>query len=420
MVESNVTSDKKPSKNIKASLIIAIFTVLSFCLGFAEFVMIGIVPDISESLGVSVESVGNIVGYYGLACAVATPLIAMTTARIKRKRQFVGLLIAFNVGNVITVLVSGYWTLAASRMLAACTSGPLLAIMLTLMPRVAGQKLKAIAVAIILAGFTSASVLGTPLATIICAAYGWKASYLLVLALGVIASMAAMVAFAEPPVEAHVTDAGVRTQLALLKDPRIIADAATIFMGAAAVYVFYTYLSPILVDVMHLNTTYLSGALFVLGVAGAASNFLSGFVASRFGRKSLPVIYAMLALSLGLLALSVGNVIAGIADMFAICLLMYIMNSTVQLIFLDTAERYYPQASTLASSLHPTSFNAGIAVGSFLGGTVTASFGMVSTGPVGAVLAIAAAGISMLLLKTLKENRKPQIESSLTIRFAQK
>ena len=92
--------------------------------------------------------------------------------------------------------------------------------------------------------------------------------------------------------------------------------------------------------------------------------------------------------------------IAVIAVFFA-CLLMYVMNSIVQLIFLDVAASDCPQAATLASSLHPTAFNAGIALGSFVGGVVVSDLGLFATGAVGGALALVAAVCAVALLRVL-------------------
>ena len=74
---------------------------------------------------------------------------------------------------------------------------------------------------------------------------------------------------------------------------------------------------------------------------------------------------------------------------------MYVMNSTVQMLFQDVARTDYPSAVTFSASLHPMSFNAGIALGSFAGGAVVNAGGLLATGPVGAVLALAAAGLAV-------------------------
>ena len=78
---------------------------------------------------------------------------------------------------------------------------------------------------------------------------------------------------------------------------------------------------------------------------------------------------------------------------------MYVMNSTVQMLFQNVARADYPSALTFSASLHPMSFNAGIALGSFAGGLVVNAGGLLATGPVGALFALAAAALALALVR---------------------
>ena len=47
--------------------------IVGFALGFAEFIVIGITPDIAEEYGISLASAGNLVGFFAISYAVSTP-----------------------------------------------------------------------------------------------------------------------------------------------------------------------------------------------------------------------------------------------------------------------------------------------------------------------------------------------------------
>ena len=145
--------------------------------------------------------------------------------------------------------------------------------------------------------------------------------------------------------------------------------------------------------------------LGLFGVACVVSNILSGKVASGPGLAGLPVIFLVHAVLLAALALTIPLGAVGVANMLLVGLVMYAMNSTVQLFYQQVARRDYPQALTFSASLHPMAFNAGIAGGSLLGGAVVGGAGaagapvagMLATGPVGAVLALAGAVLAVAL-----------------------
>ncbi len=130
----------------------ALLTTLAFALGFAEFVLIGITPDVAEGLGEPLTLIGDLVGYYALACAVATPIVALATARADRFKVMAALLVVFNAGNLLTLFADGYALLLVSRVLPAVTSGTLLALALTYVPDIVAPKRVAAVLGLVLAG----------------------------------------------------------------------------------------------------------------------------------------------------------------------------------------------------------------------------------------------------------------------------
>ena len=383
----------------RTTILAALLTVLAFALGFAEFVLIGITPDVAEGLGEPITRIGDIVGYYALACAVATPVVSLATARANRLALMAALLVVFNAGNVLTLFADDYVVLLASRLLPAVTTGTLLAVALTYVPEIMPPKKVAGVLALVLAGFSVSSVVGVPVGTVLSDALGWKAAYACVLLLGAVASVALLPAL--PRASGTVREqATLRSQLRLLGDVRVLANVAMILVGAASTYVFYTYLTPVLEDVMGLDAAGVGIALLLFGAACVGSQMLSAWLANRFGLRGLPVTYALHAVLLALLAVSIPAGAAwGIADMLAVGLLMYAMNATVQMLFQNVARADYPSAVTFSASLHPMSFNAGIALGSFAGGIVVNAGGLLATGPAGALFALAAAALALALVR---------------------
>ena len=377
----------------------ALLVALAFALGFAEFVLIGITPDVAEGLGAPLTLVGDLVGYYALACAVATPLVALATGRANRFKRTATLLVVFNAGNLLTLFSDGYALLLASRLLPAVTSGTLLAIAMTYVPDIVGERKAARAIGLVLAGFSVSSVMGVPAGTLLADALGWKAAYVCVFALGIAVSAALLPVL--PRTSATTGEhATVRSQLRLLRDGRVLLNTGMILLGAAATYVFYTYLTPALESVIGLDGTAASGVLLLVGAACVGSNLLSGWIAGRFGLRALPCTFALHAAALALLALTLPLGAWGIANILVVALLMYVMNSTVQMLFQDVARADYPSAVTFSASLHPMSFNAGIALGSLAGGFVVNAGGLLATGPGGALLALAACGMALALVRT--------------------
>ncbi|MFQ9179350.1 MAG: hypothetical protein ACLR3C_05095 [Eggerthella lenta] len=136
--------------------------------------------------------------------------------------------------------------------------------------------------------------------------------------------------------------------------------------------------------------------LLLFGAACVGSNLLSGWIAGRFGLRALPVAFAAHAALTAGVSLPAG--VVSIANILAVGLLMYVMNSTVQMLFQNVARADYPSALTFSASLHPMSFNAGIALGSFAGGLVVNAGGLLATG-LRALFALAAAALALALVR---------------------
>ena len=137
-----------------------------------------------------------------------------------------------------------------------------------------------------------------------------------------------------------------------------------------------------------LPETAVSPVLLVMGLCSAASNLFSGCLAEKGGLKPLPVFFAAQVLLFAVLPLLLVNRWLGLTGLFAMGLLMYLLNTPVQVHSLGLAEAEYPAAASLCASVQPVSYNFGIAVGSFAGSLVQDAWGLRLLGVPAAVFAL--------------------------------
>ena len=146
---------------------------------------------------------------------------------------------------------------------------------------------------------------------------------------------------------------------------------------------------------------YLSIGLVIYGCACLWSNLYGGKLADK-GRGVEPLthirpIYCVQAVCLCLLAFASLVPAAGALLLVLLGMLMYLQNSASQVLYMDVAYQSHPGSVNLAASLNSMSFNIGIAIGSAVGGLVNDLLGLAWLGPVGAIFALFAAGITTLL-----------------------
>ncbi|WP_270295372.1 MFS transporter [Bifidobacterium adolescentis] len=389
------------------NLPVLILIASSFMLGMSEFIMVGILPDIAVGLKVSEVTVGNLVSLFAFVYAPVTPLGSALSARFPRFATHMTLIGVFLAGNLLCAFAPNYAVLMAGRILIALVSGTLVAIAMTYAPDVTTDTFRTKFIAWVFSGFSIASVVGVPVGTWVANTFGWRWAFHLVNALTVVLIIG-MVAVL--PRNSHAAKIGFLSQFRLFFDRRIQLGVLDVVCGAAASYVFYTYLTPIMRDEVHVPEQYLSVGLVIFGAACLWSNLYGGKLADR-GRGVEPLthirpIYCAHAVLMASLIVAHWVPVYGALLLVVLGMFMYLQNSASQVLYMDVASQSHPGSLNLAASLNSMSFNIGIAIGSAVGGVVNGHFGLMWLGPVGALFLICAIAITTMLRPFVAQERK--------------
>ena len=388
------------------NLPVLILTASSFMLGMSEFIMVGILPDIEVGLKVSEVTVGNLVSLFAFVYAPVTPLGSALSARFPRFATHMTLIGVFLAGNLLCAFAPNYAVLMAGRILIALVSGTLVAIAMTYAPDVTTDTFRTKFIAWVFSGFSIASVVGVPVGTWVANAFGWRWAFHLVNALTVVLIIG-MVAVL--PRNSHAAKIGFLSQFRLFFDRRIQLGVLDVVCGAAASYVFYTYLTPIMRDEVHVPEQYLSVGLVIFGAACLWSNLYGGKLADR-GRGVEPLthirpIYCAHAVLMASLVVAHWVPVYGALLLVVLGMFMYLQNSASQVLYMDVASQSHPGSLNLAASLNSMSFNIGIAIGSAVGGLINGHFGLMWLGPVGALFLVCAIAITTFLRPFVAQER---------------
>ena len=380
------------------NLPVIVLISLSFMLGMSEFIVVGILPDIAAGLKVSEVTVGNLVSLFALVYAPVTPLGSALSARFPRFATHLTLVGVFLIGNVLCAFASNYGVLVVARILIALVSGTLVAIAMTYAPDVTTEQYRTKFIAWVFSGFSIASVVGVPVGTWVANTFGWRWAFHLVNVLTV-ALIVLMVMVL--PRNSRIVKIGFLPQFRLFFDRRIQFGVLAVVFGAAATYVFYTYLTPIMRDEVHVPEQYLSVGLVIFGAACLWSNLYGGKLADR-GRGVEPLthirpIYCAHAVLMASLIVTHWVPVYGALLLVVLGMFMYLQNSASQVLYMDVASQSHPGSLNLAASLNSMSFNIGIALGSAVGGLVNTHLGLMWLGPAGAIFLLCAVGTTTLL-----------------------
>lgn len=362
-----------------------LFVFVAFMLGCNEYMIVGVLPDIAREYHSSLSSLGYLVTMFALIYAVFTPLITSMANRWPRHRVLLTLMIVFFVGNTWTALATNYVSLLLSRMLTATVAGAIISIVLVLASYVAPRDKRAGLVSWVFAGFSIASVVGVPLGTVISQHFTWHDSFWMITGLTILvfALLVWLVPRDTPQVAGHLSQ-----QFNLFKDRRIVAGSLFVVTVCAADYTFYTYVRPIITNLMGFDDTWLNWLLFGMGIFFIVGNKFGGYVADHGGVTRLPIVYTLMTVLMLCLGTAFHFKWVAIAIAAILCITFASYGASTQLMFLDIAEREYPQSLDLASSLNSIFANIGISIGSLAAAETVRFASLSSVGYSGAVFGV--------------------------------
>lgn len=397
-----VRIDKERFFNLPVVILIA----SSFMLGMSEFIVVGILPDIAADLKISEVTVGNLVSLFAFVYAPVTPLGSALSARFPRFATHLTLIGIFLAGNLLCAFAPNYAVLVVARIMIALVSGTLVAVAMTYVPDVTTDRFRTKFIAWVFSGFSIASVVGVPVGTWVANTFGWRWAFHMINVLTIMLIVGMVVAL---PRNSHIVKIGFLPQFRLFFDRRIQLGVLDVMCGAAASYVFYTYLTPIMRDEVHVPEQYLSVGLVIFGAACLWSNLYGGKLADR-GRGVEPLthirpIYCAHAVLMASLVVAHWVPVYGALLLVVLGMFMYLQNSASQVLYMDVASQSHPGSLNLAASLNSMSFNIGIAIGSAVGGLINGHFGLMWLGPVGALFLVCAIAITTFLRPFVAQER---------------
>lgn len=370
-------------------------TLGAFAIGTTEFVIVGLIPTIAADLHVSLPSAGLLVSLYALGVAIGAPVLTALTGRVPRKALLVALMLLFTIGNLVAWMAPGYGSLIVARVLTGLAHGVFFSIGSIIATSVVAKDKAASAIAIMFTGLTVALVTGVPLGTFIGQHLGWRATFLAVAALGVIALLGSLLFVPrELPRSAAAT---FGQQFAVLAQPRLLLVYAMTALGYGGTFLSFTFLASILQDVSGFSANAVSAVLLVYGVSVAIGNLWGGRLADRRGPiPALTLIFGLLPLVLLVLTFTAYSQWLVLLTVLTLGAVAFGNVPGLQVYVVQQAQRFVPQATDVASGLNIAAFNIGIALGAWLGGLVVDHIGLMHTPWIGALVVLAALALTVL------------------------
>ncbi|MGW0738111.1 MFS transporter [Streptomyces sp. NPDC002851] len=362
--------------------------VSAFGIGTTEFVMMGLLPNVADDLGTSVPTAGYLVSAYAIGVVVGAPLLTALGSRIPRKKMLVLLMAVFTVGNLASALAPNFGLLAAGRVLAGLPHGAFFGVGAVVAARLVAEGRQARAVATMFLGLTVANVVGVPAATLLGQHLGWRATFLVVAAIGLVsmAALARLVPYV--PVEAGQS---LGRELRALGNRQVVLGLLTAVFGFAGVFAVYSYLASMTTKVMGLAESSVTLVLALFGIGMTLGALVAGPLTDRALRPTLYGSLAALALVLVAFDYTVHVTWAATVTVVVLGAVGFLTTTPLQMLVMRKAAH----APTLASASNHSAFNLANAGGAWAGGAaIAAGWGWMSPTLVGAGLAVVGLAIA--------------------------
>lgn len=370
----------------------------TFALGIAEFLMMGILSNIAESMHISVTDAGHFISAYATGVCVGAPAL-LFARKLPLKRLMMILAGVIAAGNLCAALAPGYWTFMAARFISGLPHGAYFGVGAIVARKLAAPGKEVSAVSIMIAGMTIATLLGVPGGTFIANNFHWRTAFFIVAGAG-LCTLAAIRFWVRDV--GSLPDQGFKGQFKFLTTlpPWLIFGG--VLAGQIGIYCWYSYIDPMLTEASGFQVSSLPWLMAIAGFGMFAGNLISGRLSDRFKpsavaawvmASAIPVLI-LFYLFASIQIVAIVLLVFGTAALFG-------SGSPLQ----SSIVGYSKGGEMLGAACIQVAYNAGNAIAAYIGGkAISAGMGITSPALIGVPIIV----IGVILLVILyRRNERP-------------
>ena len=338
----------------------------AFAIGAETFLVSGVLPQIAADLHVTAAAAGSLVTIFALAYAFGSPLIAVATAGVERKRLLIVAIAAFALANLVAAFAPNFASLAAARALLALAAGTFMPAAVAVATALFAAERRGRAIALIYGGMTLATVVGVPAGTYLAAFAGWRAPFF---GVAVLAALAAIGVATALPRLASARAAGFAERLAVMRRPDVLQMLTLTALALIGPFALNTFLGVLAESALGIGGDRLALVLAFFGVVSFLGSQFGGYAADRWPRERfLAVVFVVLIAAFPLMSIGprLGGE-AGAALLFAGLALWGLFGWAFPIVQQARLVTLDPVMAPITLSLNISALYVGVAIGSSLG-----------------------------------------------------
>jgi len=375
----------------------------AFGIATGEFVTLGLLPQMSASLHVTIPQTGHLISAYALGVVVGGPLLTAAAVRLPRKGLLLALTAALAAGNFLSAVAPEFSGLLVARFLSGLPHGAYFGAAAVAAGNLVDAPRRNAAMALVFSGFTVANVVGVPLTTLIGQHDGWRFVFVLVGLIEVIAMLGILLLV---PVQAVVPGAarpGLRRELFAFRDVQVWLALGIAAIGGGAMFATFSYITPMMIHLAGYSEGSITGLLVLFGIGMTAGNVVGARLTEGALMRTICVSLASQVVIALVFVFTAHHKLAAAITIVLFPFTTIAMVPPLQLRLITLAGG----APNLAAASVHSAFNVANSLGAWLGGlTISAGFGYGSPNVVAAGLA--GLGLALAVVSGRLGRRKPR------------
>lgn len=334
----------------------------TFALGIAEFVMMGILPDVATNLGISIPQAGHFIAAYALGVCVGAPLLALIARSQPLKRILLGLGALILIGNLCTALAPDYGVMLVTRFISGLPHGAFFGVGSIVADKLADKGKGAQAISIMVAGMTVANVLGVPLGTTISHTLSWRFTFVLIGGWSVILVCLLWRWIPDMPA---LPDTGFAGQFRFLKNPVPWLILFATALGNGGAFCWLSYINPLMTTVSGFHPAEMTPLMMLAGLGMLVGNLAGGRLTDRYGPGEVAsASQGIMCLALLAIFFFATSPVLSVMLMVVCTTCLFTVSAPQQLLLIRNAKG----GEMLGAASVQIAFNLGNALGAWVGG----------------------------------------------------
>lgn len=394
--------DKQYSPLIQLSLVS--LTIGGLAIGMTEFLMMGVLPDISRTLSITIPEAGHLISIYALGVVIGAPLMVGLAGNYPPKKVLMGLMLMVFVFNALFAVAPNYGLLLTARFFAGLPHGAFFGMGAVVASRLAQPGREARSVSVMFAGLTVANIIGVPLGTYIGHNLSWRLSFGVIAFFALIAIVCIQLWM---PVLKATVGASFKNSLKIFGKTDLWLVIGISAIGTGGFFAWISYIAPVITNVAGFGANMVTVIMVIIGLGMATGNFIGGRLADKYSPVKTTA-----ALMLTMIVALVGFAVISRYQIPVTCMTFltgavgFAVIAPMQIMIMQLAKG----SEMLASSVLQATSNFGNALGAYLGGLpIAAGLGYTSPEYVGAGLAFAGLVFCLILFNRNKIPHTPQV-----------